>query len=343
MRLPPEQPTFAMASRAQTAQADDNQFDDLFDYDIDTEIPDLDVSLDAPGQKNTSTRKVDLGVDEEVKITKVKRPTVRLDADRLLSPQGLPKLRRTAPVQLGKKLKGKGHEYKDAARILAFYQLWADDLYRKANFRDTISIIEKLGHTKRVQIARNQYLDDYLPKNIPPEVEAETAKQENGEEGAQDNDDDLYEVPPPRKPAPSNTVQDENGGSLFLGDDDSDDDPCGAPDDAELDVLMRETTGDVRVPEAGTANEKEKPKSVEDEFNDGFEAIDDWDEIMDGVGPSTQAVNQTTKADTIAGAGASIFGGDGEPAKEKQEDTGTAPVGEGDLDDEDALEAMYGF
>jgi len=71
-----------MASRAQAAQADDNQFDDLFDYDIDTEIPDLDVNLDVPGQKNTSTRKVDLGVDEEVKITKVKRPTVKLDADR---------------------------------------------------------------------------------------------------------------------------------------------------------------------------------------------------------------------------------------------------------------------
>ena len=78
-----------MASRAQAAQADDNQFDDLFDYDIDTEIPDLDVSLDVPGQKNTSTRKVDLGVDEEVKITKVKRPTVKLDAERYGGPQSI--------------------------------------------------------------------------------------------------------------------------------------------------------------------------------------------------------------------------------------------------------------
>ncbi|KAF8453621.1 replication fork protection component Swi3-domain-containing protein [Terfezia claveryi] len=331
-----------MASRAQTAQADDNQFDDLFDYDIDTGLPDLDVSLDAPGRKPTSTRKVDLGVDEEVKITRVKRPTVKLDADRLLSPQGLPKLRRTAPEQLGKKLKGKGHEYRDAARILAFYQLWADDLYRKATFKDTISIIEKLGHTKRVQIARNQYLDDYLPKSIPPEIEAEIARQENGKEGPQDIDDDLYEVPTPWKPRPSNTVQDGNGGSLFLGGEDSDDDPLGAPDNSELDVLVRQTTGEVRVRYAGPAHEKEKPQSVEDEFDDGFEVIDDWDEIMDGVGPSTLAVCQSSKADTAAGDRGSIFGS-GEESPEKQKDTGAAPVDEGELDDEDALEAMYGF
>ncbi|RPB23493.1 Swi3-domain-containing protein [Terfezia boudieri ATCC MYA-4762] len=326
-----------MASRAQTAQADDNQFDDLFDYDVDTGIPDLDVTLDAPGRKNTSTKKVDLGVDEEVKITRVKRPTVKLDADRLLSPQGLPKLRRTAPEQLGKKLKGKGHEYRDAARILAFYQLWADDLYRKATFRDTISIIEKLGHTKRVQIARNQYLDDYLPKSIPPETEAEITRQENGKEGAQDTDDDLYEVPPPWKPRPRNTVRDGNGGSLFLGGNDSDDDPpLGEPDNSELDASVRQTTGVVRVPDAGQVHEEENPQSVEDEFDDGFEVIDDWDEIMDGVGPSTQAVCQSSKADTAAGDRASIFGGGGEKLS-------AAPVDEDELDDEDALEAMYGF
>ena len=261
-----------------------------------------------------------------------------------MSPQGLPKLRRTAPEQVGKKLRGKGHEYKDASRILAFYQLWADDLYRKATFRDTISIIEKLGHTKRVQIARNQYLDDFLPRRIPPEIEAEIARQENRKEGAQDNDDDLYEVPPPRIPGPSNTVQEENGESLFLGGDDSDGDPSGAPDDAELDILMRETMSEARVPNAGPANEKEKLRLMEDEFDDGFEAIDDWDEIMDGVGPSTQAVSQASKADTIASAGgASIFGGSGEPVKEKQKDTGAAPADEGELDDEDALEVIYGF
>lgn len=77
-----------MASRAQTAQTDDNHFDDLFDYDVDTEIPDLDVSLDVPGQKKNTGKKVNLGVDEELKITRVKRPTVKLDAERY----GYPKI-----------------------------------------------------------------------------------------------------------------------------------------------------------------------------------------------------------------------------------------------------------
>jgi replication fork protection complex subunit Csm3/Swi3 len=30
---------------------------------------------------------------------------------------------------------------------LSYYQLWADDLFKKAEFRDTLEIIEKLGHS----------------------------------------------------------------------------------------------------------------------------------------------------------------------------------------------------
>lgn len=59
-----------------------DQFDDLFDYGVDTEIPDLDVNLDVPAQKNNPSKRVNLGVDEEIKIAKQKRPTVRLDAER---------------------------------------------------------------------------------------------------------------------------------------------------------------------------------------------------------------------------------------------------------------------
>ena len=81
----------SMASKAQSAaQNDDGQLDDLFDYDIDTEIPDADAFLKGAGQGNgkpssTTTRKVNLGVDEEIKIARVKRPTVKLDAERYYS------------------------------------------------------------------------------------------------------------------------------------------------------------------------------------------------------------------------------------------------------------------
>lgn len=259
---------------------------------------------------------------------------------RLLSPLGLPKLRRTASEQLGKKLKGKGHEYSDAKRILNFYQLWADDLYRKANFRDTISIVEKLGHTKRVQIARNQYLDDYLPKNIPQEIAEEIARQENANnERAQNDDDDLY-TEGPRKQGTSDQMQGENGGSLFLGGVDSDDEPSGAqPDDAELDALLEEEESEARMLDAGPTAPKAIGKQSTgddefDEFGDGLEAIDDWDEVMDGAGPSMQSQSQTADV----GARASIFGG---TTTEKPSNAGTAPPD--DVDDEDALEALYGF
>ena len=75
---------------------------------------------------------------------------------RLLSQKGIPKLRRTAKDRL--RLKGKGHELSDAERLLSFYQLWLDDLFPKANFADGLSILEKLGHSKRMQIMRKEWI-----------------------------------------------------------------------------------------------------------------------------------------------------------------------------------------
>ena len=70
---------------AQNAAGD--QLDDLFDYDVDTELPDLNIDLDPPtskrgAEKGSSSRKVNLGIDEEVKIRRVRPPAVKLDAER---------------------------------------------------------------------------------------------------------------------------------------------------------------------------------------------------------------------------------------------------------------------
>ena len=40
------------------------------------------------------------------------------------------------------------------------YQLWLDDLYPRAKFADGLAIIEKLGHNKRVQVMRRQWLSE---------------------------------------------------------------------------------------------------------------------------------------------------------------------------------------
>ena len=113
---------------------------------------------------------------------------------RLLSAAGIPKLRKTAKQKL--KFKGKGHEvwvgfsttaclfgnstidtnfpheqFSDAARLLNFYQLWLDDLFPRAKFADGLSMIEKLGHSKRIQVMRREWIDEGKPRLYNDDVQ----------------------------------------------------------------------------------------------------------------------------------------------------------------------------
>ncbi|RJE23643.1 hypothetical protein PHISCL_04019 [Aspergillus sclerotialis] len=161
---------------------------DLFDYDI----PLDDILPDAPTKKADNSQNPSsaadgsgLGLDEEVKITKTRQPVAKLDENRLLSQQGIPKLRKVAKSKL--KFKGKGHEFSDAARLLNFYQLWLDDLFPRAKFADGLAIIEKLGHSRRLQTMRKQWIDDERP--MPSVDNPRSAPQDD--QGAQPARDDL--------------------------------------------------------------------------------------------------------------------------------------------------------
>ncbi|WEW59431.1 chromosome segregation in meiosis- protein [Emydomyces testavorans] len=148
--------------------------DDLFNYDAG--IEDLlrdpeeennntnqDTSRTAAGK--TGSKSDDLGIDDVIQITKKRAPPVKLDESRLLSQAGIPKLRKSAKTKL--KFKGKGHEFSDIARLLNFYQLWLDDLYPRAKFADGLTILEKLGHSKRMQVMRREWIDEGKPgRNI---------------------------------------------------------------------------------------------------------------------------------------------------------------------------------
>ena len=46
------------------------------------------------------------------------------------------------------------------ARLLNAYQLWLDNLYPRAKFADGLAIIEKLGHTKRMQTMRREWIQE---------------------------------------------------------------------------------------------------------------------------------------------------------------------------------------
>ena len=66
----------------------------------------------------------------------------------------------------------------DAARLLNFYQLWLDDLFPRAKFADGLSIIEKLGHSKRLQTMRREWIDEEKPK-LPTSTFEDTLPERN--------------------------------------------------------------------------------------------------------------------------------------------------------------------
>ncbi|PYI24235.1 Swi3-domain-containing protein [Aspergillus japonicus CBS 114.51] len=141
----------------------------LFDYDAGLDAawqqPQTNITV---GSKNEDPTEPILGVDDKVQVSKHRRFVAKLDESRLLSHSGIPKLRRTSRQRL--RLKGKGHEFSDVARLLNFYQLWLDDLYPRAKFADGLAMIEKLGHSKRLQTMRREWIDEEKPKALAAET-----------------------------------------------------------------------------------------------------------------------------------------------------------------------------
>ncbi|KAK3337697.1 replication fork protection component Swi3-domain-containing protein [Cercophora scortea] len=109
-------------------------------------------------RKGTDT----LGIEQELDLKKKPRvPRVKLDETRLLSDKGLPKVRKMGPKL---KLKGKGHEFSDASRLLSFYQEWLDDLFPKATFLDALAMVEKAGHKTIMRNQRLKWIEEGRPK-----------------------------------------------------------------------------------------------------------------------------------------------------------------------------------
>ncbi|KAF3939679.1 hypothetical protein ABW19_dt0205706 [Dactylella cylindrospora] len=151
---------------------DDHEFDDLFDYDIDNIETTFDTSnpgesSNAAGAPSSAKSKgkddKDLGVDEEIKIRK-RKPIVKLTEERLLGPDGIPYIQEHAAKKI--KFKGKGHEVSDLGRLLKFYQIWADNLYPKAQFKDVVSMLEKLGSSRSMQNKREEWVEQYRMQRV---------------------------------------------------------------------------------------------------------------------------------------------------------------------------------
>ncbi|KZZ88493.1 replication fork protection component Swi3 [Moelleriella libera RCEF 2490] len=234
-----------------------------------------------------------LGIDEEVSVAKRARlPNVKLDEDRLLGANGLPRLRQLARTL---KLKGKGHEFSDAARLLSLYQMWLDDLFPKAKFLDALAMVEKAGHKKRVVAARNDFMnegklkeradhDDHDERQQDVARESvEGAEQDEGEGGAQtggaqpttpsrrddgvpDDEDDLYDATPRQ--------QQQQGRRTTAQDD-------GVPgDEDDLDALIAEA--EVRDQGAAAAAARRRSLTPDEGDMDDLDALIAEAEAGDG-------------------------------------------------------------
>ncbi|PKX99899.1 Swi3-domain-containing protein [Aspergillus campestris IBT 28561] len=271
----------------------DHLGDDLFAYD------DMDAILnDAPAPTNNDRAMspaeangsgLGLGLDEEVKISKQRQPVAKLDETRLLSQAGIPKLRLRAKRKLH--FKGKGHEFSDAARLLNFYQLWLDDLYPRAKFADGLAMIEKLGHSKRLRTMRKEWIEEERPKSQSadddddvlaiklPDMISEIGARLNGATSASAHPPDSTghelqsemqrrseQQSPADDPVRDHFVPEEYTGMDTAGQD--------APDDDELDALLREEEENMATTESAPAGSKAPQRDA-----DEFDFMDDLDVI----------------------------------------------------------------
>ncbi|KAI0465697.1 replication fork protection component Swi3-domain-containing protein [Xylaria cf. heliscus] len=164
----PSAPAATPANALDNYDVDDDPFADSGD---DAAQKDRDADPQSKKRKDANG----LGIDEAVSVSKKPRvPRVKLDETRLLSDNGIPKLRKKAQ---NLKFKGKGHEFSDTARLLSFYQLWLDDLFPKAKFLDALSMVEKAGHKNQIRLKRIQWIDEGRPRPA-------------GFDHGEDNDDD---------------------------------------------------------------------------------------------------------------------------------------------------------
>lgn len=193
-------------------------------------------------------------------------------------------------------------QYADVARLLNLYQLWLDELYPRAKFADGLAMIEKLGHTKRLQTMRREWINEGKPREprgTLGSVESVARKREMKKPGSgprQDqspaakstlrqetpvvidhNDEDFYTATP--KPAGRDAVSRTVvplAETLFLSDDE---DLGDQPSDDGLDALLADD--DTKQEQNPRITPLQRPSSLggEENFDDEMEVMAAMDDI----------------------------------------------------------------
>ncbi|GAM87997.1 hypothetical protein ANO11243_060260 [Dothideomycetidae sp. 11243] len=186
-------------------------------------------------------------IDEEIVVTKKRQPIAKLDETRILSSSGILKLRKISKQM---RFKGKGHEFSDMAKLLHMYQIWLDDLYPRAKFADGLAIIEKLGHKKRIQMERKQWIDEGKPRTLSDDVGERIEHEHTGSDSLPESDAANGEDHPshgvedhdPRRrdgtPGQEANMRPSQEASMVR-------DVSEQPGEDELDTLMAEAQGEI--------------------------------------------------------------------------------------------------
>ncbi|KAJ8584935.1 Swi3-domain-containing protein [Rhizopogon salebrosus TDB-379] len=112
--------------------------------------PPRDVGLDEDDEGGDKKGKGNEGKKERKKVA-------TLDEASLVGATGFPQLITNIKDF---KVKGKGHELSDLHRILQVYQFWTHRLFPKTPFKDTVERVEKLCHSKRMQVRLSVWRDE---------------------------------------------------------------------------------------------------------------------------------------------------------------------------------------
>ncbi|KAJ1649677.1 chromosome segregation in meiosis- protein [Dispira simplex] len=111
---------------------------------------------------------------DQIKPTRKRRVVPKLDATRMLSPEGLVYLKTKGPLL---KLYGQGHEAADLAKLMQFYRLWAHQLFPKLAFPEFIVQAEKVCTQKRLQVHLDEWRKPAPEAEPEPEPELESEPQ----------------------------------------------------------------------------------------------------------------------------------------------------------------------
>lgn len=252
------------AARNQSSRP--GQLDQLLDdHNYDQDINDFlrDLPVNKHDETNNETAEAAKDPDAEVKVRKQRKPVLKLDQGRLLSDSGVNKLRKTAKARL--KFKGKGHEFSDITRLLNMYQLWLDDMYPRAKFKDGLLMVEKLGHSKKLQIMRKAWIDttrqNRRDQSLERIGEVETSRNSSGPplSLAGNGDDALLSY--------RGNAQEICGAAIGCEDD-------GIPEQDELDIIMAEMADPAKL-KSQSAQQQARPFQPEDGSDE-----DDMDALM---------------------------------------------------------------